>query len=646
MQQPNKNLNLVKEKLVNLQDKFKDCVYFVPALWLNFASDLSKMGNNAVKVNPIDFFLNQINTIETFAIKNSPMQKDFEIEDAVIYNSFIRLNTAFDYTKFLSNKERANPQNSLFKKTGTFLKTISILPYLKSLGVNVLYLLPITKIGIDRKKGNLGSCYAIKNHYQLDENLSEPFLGLSAETEFAALVESCHLMGIKVILEFVFRTASIDNDLIPEHPDWFYWVDEQELLQTSNKLLPPTFEAETLQKIKAKVEVDKDFSDLPAPNQDYISLFKDVPEKVILNKGKFIGQYSDKTTAIIPNAFADWPPDDKQPIWDDVTYLKLYNNPEFNYIAYNTVRMYDNELIKNGKVQQHLWDYLEGIIPFYIDKFNINGVMVDMGHALPQKLLGNIINKAKEKSKDFLFFEENFSVEQKSKEKGFNAVVGYLPFDIYNYSKMKAIVQHFENEDFAISFFGASENHNTPRTTKRFQNNADNSNNGSTGYNKNYNSNFSKFCFAMIALMPVIPFVHNGFELFEQIPVNTGLDFTSTEQNQFTPYDLALFSESYLNWLNAENLNDVIRYFVEIRKSLLGKKSIELLDLGENVLSFSSRNKYAKYLFVGNYAEKQIIDLSNYSFVNNLMFLNEGSYIQSEKKIILQKLGFAVFAVY
>jgi len=150
----------------------------------------------------------------------------------------------------------------------------------------------------------------------------------------------------------------------------------------------------------------------------------------------------------------------------------------------------------------------------------------------------------------------------------------------------------------------------------------------------------------MIALMPVIPFVHNGFELFEQIPVNTGLDFTSTEQNQFTPYDLALFSESYLNWLNAENLNDVIRYFVEIRKSLLGKKSIELLDLGENVLSFSSRNKYAKYLFVGNYAEKQIIDLSNYSFVNNLMFLNEGSYIQSEKKIILQKLGFAVFAVY
>ncbi len=643
IQQQNKNLNLVKEKLVNLQDKFKDCGYSVPALWLNFA--LSKTGNNVVKVNPIDFFLNQINTIETFAIKNSPIQKDFEIADAIIYNSFIRLNTAFDYTKFLSIKERANPQNSLFKKTGTFLKTISILPYLKSLGVNVLYLLPITKIGIDRKKGNLGSCYAIKNHYQLDENLSEPFLGLSADIEFAALVESCRLMGIKVILEFVFRTASIDNDLIPEHPDWFYWVDEQKLLQTSNKLLPPTFETETLQKIKAKVEIDKDFSNLSVPNQNYIALFRDLPEKVILNKGKFIGQYADKTTAIVPNAFADWPPDDKQPIWDDVTYLKLYNNPEFNYIAYNTVRMYDNELIKNGEVQQHLWDYLEGIVPFYIDKFSINGVMVDMGHALPKKLLENIINKAKEKSKDFLFFEENFSVEQKSKEKGFNAVVGYLPFDIYNYSKMKAIVQHFENEDFAISFFGTPENHNTPRTTKRFQNNANNSDNKNTRYNKNYNSNFSKFCFAMIALMPVIPFVHNGFELFEQIPVNTGLDFTSAEQNQFTPSDLALFSESYLNWLNTENLNEFIRYFVEIRKSLLGKKNIELIDLGENVLSFSSQNKYVKYLFVGNYAEKQTIDLSNYIFANNLMLLNEGSYIQSEKKIILQKLGFAVFAV-
>ena len=65
------------------------------------------------------------------------------------------------------------------------------------------HILPITKIGKHNKKGNLGSPYAIRNHYELDELLGEPILDMKLDDQFNALVEACHKAGIKVITEFV-----------------------------------------------------------------------------------------------------------------------------------------------------------------------------------------------------------------------------------------------------------------------------------------------------------------------------------------------------------------------------------------------------------------------------------------------------------
>jgi hypothetical protein len=58
------------------------------------------------------------------------------------------------------------------RETGTFLKTIALLPYVRSLGCNVLHLLPIASIGQDGRKGALGSPYAMRDPYDLDETLS------------------------------------------------------------------------------------------------------------------------------------------------------------------------------------------------------------------------------------------------------------------------------------------------------------------------------------------------------------------------------------------------------------------------------------------------------------------------------------------
>ena len=77
---------------------------------------------------------------------------------------------------FASGRARAG-----WRETGTFLKAITLLPFIRSLGCNTVHLLPITAIGRDGHKGNLGSPFAIRDPYALDEGLSEPALGLGAE---------------------------------------------------------------------------------------------------------------------------------------------------------------------------------------------------------------------------------------------------------------------------------------------------------------------------------------------------------------------------------------------------------------------------------------------------------------------------------
>src|SRR5262249_25091842 len=139
-----------------------------------------------------------------------------------VYNLFPRVTTAFDHSA--DGHLQIGPTADGWRETGTLLKCIALLPYIRNMGFNTVHLLPITAIGQDGKKGTLGSPYAIRNPYQLDGNLDEPALGLTPDQLFGGFVEAAHLLGLRVIMEFVLRTASKDGDWIKEHPDWFYWI--------------------------------------------------------------------------------------------------------------------------------------------------------------------------------------------------------------------------------------------------------------------------------------------------------------------------------------------------------------------------------------------------------------------------------------
>ncbi len=124
-----KNLQKILEKLENIFSSKKSNiqdVYF-PASW-----SVEHTNYNLIYSNPALFFIKQINWI--ISNKNYKLEKKSQ---QIIYNFLPRFTTTFDHNQDNSINNIPN----CFKETGTFLKSIAILPYLHKLGVNTIYLL-------------------------------------------------------------------------------------------------------------------------------------------------------------------------------------------------------------------------------------------------------------------------------------------------------------------------------------------------------------------------------------------------------------------------------------------------------------------------------------------------------------------------
>jgi glycosidase len=550
-------LDLVKQRLINGVEagKGRDLAYAVPTLWIG-----PNRSPQRRLVNPYRFYLDRINWIQ--AQPQEPLISGKPCGEwtkrALIYNTLIRATTGYDHDE--DGEVSLDPIGDGWMETGTFLKTIATLPLVKRMGFNTIHLLPVTTIGKDGHKGTLGSVYAIQNPYRVDPRLCEPALGLKPEDEFAALIEAAHHLGLRVVVEFVFRTASKDADWVVEHPEWFYWIqadipNRKTGEENEKAYSAPIFSDAELKQIKNQVE-QGNFNDLIPPHEAYRGIFTPPPdpESVEMIGGSWAGTLEDGTHVRIPGAFADWPPDDPQPPWTDVTYLRLYDHPDYNYIAYNTVRMYDARLAQPENRVRPLWDRVVGVLPYYQRQFGIDGVMIDMGHALPMPLKQRIVETAREIDPDFAFWDENFSITEQSRQEGYNAVIGNYWWLAYRPQKLvHEMLRTCADSGFPIPFFTAPESHNTPRAAARA---------GGLPY--------ARLLWALGCLLPALPFCHAGFELAETLPANTGLDFQPEELALYPAEELPLFSEAAYAWQNEPNLVDWIRRVLDVRARYAG----------------------------------------------------------------------------
>jgi starch synthase (maltosyl-transferring) len=523
--------------------------YYVPGLWM----DCQNTGPR--EVNPYEFYAERLESVlatEPVALVRGNGNGDWT-RHAVVYNLFPRVTAAYDHAH--DGVLSVEPSADGWRDTGTLLKCTALLPYIACMGVNTVHLLPVTSVGQDGKKGTLGSPYAIRNAYELDQNLTEPALGLDINVLFAGFVEAAHRLGIRVVMEFVLRTSSKDGDWIAEHPEWFYWIradipDRRRGSYDPEAYGNPIFAHEDLSKIREMV-AHHSFAKLPAPPETYQAMFTPPPrpDQVSMVGGRWIGTLDDGTQVRVPGAFSDYPPDDNQPPWTDVTYLRLYDHPGFNYIAYNTVRMYDERLARPKNVVRDLWDRIVGIIPHYQREFGIDGVMIDMGHALPMPLKQRVIQAARDIDPDFAFWDENFVIDQSSADQGYNAVVGYMLFDIRMPDRLRAFIDRMAHEHLALPFFATAENHNTPRAASY-----------------PFALQYVHYALALSVVLPGIPFIHSGFELMETKPINTGLGFTHQMLAEHPTDTLPLFSEWAFDWTRPDNLIGSVRYALRVRR--------------------------------------------------------------------------------
>lgn len=99
-----------------------------------------------------------------------------------------------------------------FTPEGTFVEAVKHLPRLKELGVDVLWVMPIQKIGVLNRKGSLGSYYAIQDYCSVNPEFGN-------EADFKTFVDVAHKLGMKVILDWVANHTAPDHAWTT-HKDW------------------------------------------------------------------------------------------------------------------------------------------------------------------------------------------------------------------------------------------------------------------------------------------------------------------------------------------------------------------------------------------------------------------------------------------
>ncbi len=102
----------------------------------------------------------------------------------------------------------------------TFAAAERYLPELKKMGVDIVWLMPIHPIGVDGRKGSLGSYYSISDY----EAVNPEFGDIESFDRFVA---AAHDLGLKVIIDWVANHTSRDAKWWKEgHEDW-YVLDEE-----------------------------------------------------------------------------------------------------------------------------------------------------------------------------------------------------------------------------------------------------------------------------------------------------------------------------------------------------------------------------------------------------------------------------------
>ncbi|MFQ8581999.1 MAG: alpha-amylase family glycosyl hydrolase [Holdemania massiliensis] len=84
-----------------------------------------------------------------------------------------------------------------------------------AMGFDYLYLLPIHPIGVQQRKGDLGSPYAISDYWAIN-----PEYGTLED--FKQLIQAVHDHHMKIMIDIVINHTAYDHPFTQTHPEYYY----------------------------------------------------------------------------------------------------------------------------------------------------------------------------------------------------------------------------------------------------------------------------------------------------------------------------------------------------------------------------------------------------------------------------------------
>ena len=98
---------------------------------------------------------------------------------------------------------------------GTLKAAAERLDFLREMGIDAIWLMPIYPIGKEQRKGSLGSYYSIRDYCRIN-----PEMGTMKD--FDAFVRKAHKLGMKVVLDWVANHTARDAKWVEGKPaDWY-----------------------------------------------------------------------------------------------------------------------------------------------------------------------------------------------------------------------------------------------------------------------------------------------------------------------------------------------------------------------------------------------------------------------------------------
>ncbi|MDG0810152.1 alpha-amylase family protein [Cohnella rhizosphaerae] len=490
----------------------------------------------------------------TAATASAATAPEADLDDSIIYSTLVRYSTAWDY----------DSDGAI--ESGTFLRFMLLLPLLKRMGVNIVYMLPVTRYSTLHLKGNIGSPYAVQSLFELDPNLHDPLLDgmpeLTLHDELSALVEACHALGMRVVVDFIPRVTARNSDLLAAHPDWVYWIRKEALDGFRLPHIPELgfFEECTPDKLET-VYRSAETADFLAqfsqpPNVLDNALWQKLKRRAAETGEELLTLVEAEMGVTTSPAHSDWI-NDVQPIWTDITFWRLYRDTapaarpyiredQPPYVLFDTIKC---NYYPGEEPNRELWDLLVAAARFNLERYGIDGFRIDIGHVLPIPLLEEIFDAIRSIRPDALLISEDLfnRNHRKAAAVGYNIMLGSGWNVMTDIRKDNLLAYVRELPELDIHVFACAETADTPRITSR----------GGTALARMI-AVFNHF------LPRAIPFLATGFELNEERPMNCGLG----DNTDGADIPRAFFHEMAMDWTNPSPMIGLLERLSEARKRL------------------------------------------------------------------------------